>query len=115
MVSSITTLFISTKRLVETLKEIFQINGNKLPLSIQLKELITNIEEKQMKHQWYYSSSTLEIYQLTKEITTYFSDRKDEIKVLNIASKEIYKHYPATLFLFQISKIENISRSPTKE
>ena len=51
------------KRLIN-LKEVFQINENKLPLSLRLKEWITNIEEIQMKHQWYYSPSTQEIYQL---------------------------------------------------
>ena len=31
---------------MKTLKGIFQINGNKLPLSLRLKEWITNTEER---------------------------------------------------------------------
>ena len=39
---------------MKTFKEIFQINENKLPLTLRSKEWITNTEERQMTHQWYY-------------------------------------------------------------
>ena len=48
-----------------------------------------------MTHQWYYSPSTQEIYQLNQEITSYFTDSNGEIKVLNIASKEICNKLPS--------------------
>ena len=59
------------------------------------KDWIANIEERQMKQQWYDSPLTLDTYQLTKEPKTYFLDSKGKIKVLNIAFKEKYNTLPS--------------------
>ena len=72
------------------LKNTLQFNNNKLPPQFQVNEWIIPLLKRQMKHEWYHSLQTKEVYHHGgNTISKYFYKRNNHSKVrLNIDSKE---------------------------
>lgn len=75
---------------------------------MRLKEWITTIDDRQMKHQWNYSPSTKGRYQLDEILTAYFTDTIGAVTVLNLASKELCNNIPSDSLTFTQRSIQRI-------
>ena len=75
---------------------------------MRLKEWITTIDDRQMKHQWNYSPSTKERYQFDEILTVYFTDTIGAVTVLNLASKELCNNIPSDSLTFTQRSIQLI-------